>query len=106
MSANKQYLESLLRDAQKARSVFFEAHGRDEIAEKFGEFLEPYLFGEKNIVPFLVKTLEADEIDNVVVVNFSHIARYSYFLGIVKISGRKHDPTIGEIFGIPNLEVI
>ena len=81
MAVNKKdYVQRLMRDIQKARSIFYEANGGDtphekEICDSIGETTEPWLFGKQCILPTLVKVLEG-EIEDALVVNLSTIAQH------------------------------
>lgn len=100
----RDYVQRLMHDIQKARSIFHEANGGDtahekEIADIVGEGTEPWLFGERCILPTLVKALDG-EIDDTLMVNLSSIAQHSQMLRIIAISSKRKDPTIEEIFEV------
>ena len=96
------YIAKLMYDIQKARSVFYEAQGGDtendrEIADTVGKLSEPWLFGERCLLPALIKALDG-EIEDTLIMNLSTIAQHSQMLQIVGISSKRHDPTMEEIF--------
>lgn len=100
----RDYVQRLMIDIQKARSIFYEANGGDtaheqEICDSIGETTEPWLFGKQCILPTLVKALEG-EIDDTLMVNLSTIAQHSQMLGIIKVNSKRKDPTIEEIFEV------
>ncbi len=97
----RKYLEVLLRDCQRARSIHYESSGgQDAVAETVGELVEPWLYGEKCIVPALVKCLDGDNWDKSNVLNFSIIAQRSQVLRILGVNSKRHDPTIEELWGL------
>lgn len=97
MTRKKDYLSRLLRDVQKARSVYYESNGNSEVAERVGAGLEPWLFGDNCILPALVKSIDGEP-DDTAIVNFSHIATHSQMLRIIAIQSKRKDPTFEEIF--------
>ena len=97
----RSYLEILLRDCQRARSIHYESSGgRDMVAETGGELVEPWLFGDKCVVPALAQCLNSDDWDKANVMNFSAIAQGSQVLRILGVNSRRHDPTVGELWGL------
>ena len=100
----RDYVQRLMHDIQKARSIFYEANGGDtphekEIADTIGEMSEPWLFGKQCILPTLVKALEGG-IDDSLMVNLSAIARRSQMLRIIGVGSKRKDPTIEDIFEV------
>lgn len=96
------YVQKLMTDVQKARSIFYEASGGDtaherEVADSVGGIAEPWLFGRQCVLPTLIKALEG-EIDDTLVVNLSTIAQHSAMLGVIGVTSKRHDPTIEEVF--------
>ena len=103
----KDYVQKLMGDVQKARSIFYEANGGDtthekEICDSIGETTEPWLFGKKCILPTLVKVLEG-EIDDSLLMNLSTIAQQSQMLRILRVNSKRKDPTIEEIFEVESV---
>ena len=100
----RDYVQRLMHDIQKARSIFYEANSGDtphekEIVDIVGEGTEPWLFGKRCILPTLVKALDG-EIDDTLMVNLSSIAQHSQMLRIIGIGSKRKDPTIEDIFDI------
>ena len=100
------YVQRLMRDIQKARCIFYTANGGDTphekaICDSIGETTEPWLFGKQCLLPTLVKALEGEIEDNLMV-NLSVIAQRSQMLRIIGIGSERHDPTIEEIFEVEN----
>ncbi len=98
----RDYVQQLMHDIQKARSIFYEANGggtahEKEIADSIGEIAEPWLFGKQCLLPALVKVLDG-EIDNTLMVNLSTIAQHSQMLRIIRVGSKRKDPTIQEVF--------
>jgi len=99
----RDYIQRLMVDIQKARSIFYEANGGDtpqgkEACDTIGETTEPWLFGKQCILPTLVEVLEGEEIDDTLIVNLSSIAQHSQMLRIISVGSKRHNPTMEEVF--------
>jgi len=102
--AKRDYVQKLMHDIQKARSIFYENNASEtehekKIADSIGEMAEPWLFGKQCLLPTLVKAMDG-EIDDSLIVNLSTIAQHSQMLRILSIQSKRHDPTIEEIFSV------
>ena len=100
----RDYVQELIHDIQKARSIFYENNGSDtdhekEIADSIGEMSEPWLFGKQCLLLTLVKVVDT-EIDDSLIMNLSAIAQHSQMLRILSVGSKRHDPTIEEIFNV------
>ena len=98
------YIQKLMHDIQRARSVFYESNGGDtehgrKIADSIGEMSEPWLFGKRCILPTLANALEGVPEDTLIV-NLSSIAQHSQMLRIIGVGSKRKDPTIEEIFEV------
>ena len=98
----RDYINRLIHDIQKARSIFYESNGGDTIHDKkiietIGERSEPWLFGKQCVLPTLVKVLDT-EIEDTLIANLSTIAQHSQMLSIIGVGSKRHDPTMSEIF--------
>ena len=94
------YAEGLLHDVQRVRTKCMEGMGLTlEEGETILVNLEPWLFGEKNILPAIVKSLE-NGVSQQDVMNFAAVVGFSTSLRFQRIAvrGVEAEPTFAEVF--------